>query len=280
MADYVDFTSLLNSYNFTGAVNTFTVPNILLNLDAQQNYIVTYSYFRNYSDITSSGYYDANDVEPQYIVDGTEYRQDIENAIQSILNPVDQYSVLFSDVAKINFQEDAVSTGIITFSQMNGTFPVFGNSAVSAGAYIYTPSAQNPTERYGDIWINRDQDSTEGATFNSYNIWDNSGNIDQTTLAYKVLLEEISHSLGIDIYDTMGVARNSDLDSHKYTITSYNVHPDMEYDTTTFLGFPEDRNVINASGNPFPKGLQLFDIAAFQEIYGSRNYETPIISMS
>ncbi len=74
---YTDFTDLLNSYNLTGAVNTFVVPGISLEEDTQGNHIVTYTYFRSYADITSSSYYDPNDIEPQHIVDGDAYRTDI-----------------------------------------------------------------------------------------------------------------------------------------------------------------------------------------------------------
>ncbi|KRT56445.1 hypothetical protein [endosymbiont of Ridgeia piscesae] len=106
MAEYSDFTNLINAFNLTGKlINTSAVPGINLEMDYGENYIVTYTYFRSYFDITSANYYDGNDVEPTYIVDGGEYRQDIETAINSILNPAGNYSVLFSDVANIDFQE-------------------------------------------------------------------------------------------------------------------------------------------------------------------------------
>ncbi len=87
-----------------------------------------------------------------------------------------------------------------------------------------------------------------------------------------MLLEEISHSLGIDIIGPNNVARNSELDSHKYTVTSRTVHPDMVYEDdyiTPAQLITEGEDIFG----PHATGLQLFDIAALQKIYG-RDYTT------
>ncbi len=270
---YANFSNLLNAYTLSGEEGTDSVPGVSVLQDEQGRYLVSYTFFRSYFDMLDSEYYDANDPEPSHIIDGGDYNQDIEDAIESIINPVTAYSVSFSDVAKINFQSAAANQpGIITFSQMEGSFPPFGNGT-SAGSYVYDSQAQDASDRYGDIWINTDHDKASGNGITSYNVWENSGAITPGTEAYKVLLEEICHSLGIDIYELNSSVRDADLDSQKYTVTSYNLHPDMEYETTRVISFPNDILVVSSSGNPFPSGLQLFDIASIQALYG-RNYES------
>ncbi|MBV1952689.1 MAG: M10 family metallopeptidase C-terminal domain-containing protein, partial [Cycloclasticus sp.] len=71
--------------------------------------------------------------------------------------------------------------------------------------------------------------------------------------------EEITHTLGVDVLkDSQNI--NSYFDSEKYTVTSYKRAPGMEVQ-----GDPYDFFDVSAYT------LQLFDIAALQEIYG-RNY--------
>lgn len=279
MAGESDLQYLLNTHNLTGvAAGTVAVPGIILEQELER-YIVTYSHFTSSAEAVATNYYNATDVEALYTVSSQDYNTAIQSAINSILNPISLYSVLFTDVAKIQFQEAEFEqsineVGIITFGQVEGAFPPFGGQQnLSAGYYRYTPTADYPSERYGDIWINTDNDVTAGRTFLGYNTWERSGDIEPGTAGYKVLLEEIAHSLGIDIYDELGNVRSGNLDNHKYTITSYNIHPDLKYDTSTVLGFPSDIVVNSASGNPYATGLQLYDIAALQAIYG-REYNT------
>ncbi len=279
MPQLSDASSLLNLYSLAGnlngnAVGTITVPNIILSKDSEDDYVVDYTLFRSYTDISSASYYDPNDTEPQNIVDGDEYNQNIENAIQSILTPTNFYSTSFSDVAQLSFLESTSGTGILTFAQMDFASDIFPEIEASAGSYFYKPTLlQYPSERYGDIFINTEHDLITGLALGDYNFWEESGNIEIGTRAYKVLMEEISHSLGIDIVgmDSNGdeLSKNSAIDSHKYTVTSRIIHPDMAFDRTTFYAVSKDINVENASGNPFPTSLGIYDIAALQAIYGA-----------
>nr|WP_321440394.1 M10 family metallopeptidase C-terminal domain-containing protein [uncultured Hyphomonas sp.] len=268
---YSDLEYLVNYYNLTGSLaGTSTVPGIALSEEGG-NYIVTYTHFTGYADIIAASYYDGADDEVQHIVDSMDYNSDIETALETILNPTGNYSALFSDVANIDFQEETSGTGTITFAQVDGGFPYFSSQAISAGVYRYLPGTfDDPTDRYGDIWINTDHDATDGdGIFSEYNFWEKSGTIQPGTTAYKILMEEISHALGIDIYDEHGVARDSDLNSQKYTVTSYNSHPDMVYETTIIAGYNESYVIEEALGNPWPSSLGVFDIAALQAIYGA-----------
>ena len=62
--DYNDYVDLLNSYNLTGnAYGTSVIPSISLGLDLDNHYIVSYTFFRNYSDITATNYYDSDDTD-------------------------------------------------------------------------------------------------------------------------------------------------------------------------------------------------------------------------
>ena len=86
--------------------------------------------------------------------------------------------------------------------------------------------------------------------------------------SWTVVHQEIAHALGIDIIGTT-LENDPEYDSHKYTITSYNEqHPGMG---------PNAYSATDGTA-PYAKGLQLYDIAALQEIYGrqwnTRNGDT------
>ena len=275
MTEYLSFEDILNTYNLIGKPEgILVVPNLNIQQNSNNEYVVTYSFFRTSEDITNAEYYNFLGSPSENIVLQDDYREDIESTIQSILNPTDLYSVLFSDVLKFKFQENLINTGDITFGQLDGNnTALFSTKNVAAVSLQFNSFVTDSDKQHGDIFINLDHDVTEGTTIFGYNVWEESGSVESGTRGYKVLLEEISHSLGIDIIGTDDNAKNDDLDNHKFTITSRTVHPDMAYDTTIVLGLSPSQEVINDSGNPFPTGLQLFDIASLQEIYG-RNYTT------
>ena len=283
MSEFADFRYLLNDYNLTGEPagaltvhnqNVIKVPNLNVEKNGDNNHVITYSFFRTAEDIANAGYYNFTGSPSENIISTAEYRNDIETTIQSILNPTGAYSVLFSDVAKIDFLEEIASTGIVTFGQLDGNSPLFAEASKSAVSVQYSPSTANSEELHGDIWINMDQDTLGGQAFSAYNVWEKSGDIEPGTRAYNILLEEISHSLGGDIIGVDRIVNNSSLDSHKYTVTSYELHPDMVFEKTLpILGISGSFTPEKASGNPYPSGLQLYDIAALQAIYG-RNYDT------
>ncbi len=111
------------------------------------------------------------------------------------------------------------------------------------------------TEAHGDIWANVDHESS---SYSGINLWDVDGSATDPIVAgeytWTVIHQEIAHALGIDIVGS--TLESTAFNSHKYSVTSYNFHPDMYYD-------PNDGTGAHASG------LQLLDIAALQEIYGA-----------
>jgi len=196
--------------------------------------------------------------------------QSINDAFASIVSSdelSDPFGVLFSHVTNIDFSESSSGLGTIVFGQakkdvfLDDSLQV--DQAIGAVALAYNEAVMsNDTHRaHGDIWINTEQYSQNF----SLNLWENdaedtAGNsvtIDKGTWSYKALMEETMHSLGVDL---LPLSSGYPLDSHKFTVTSYEFHDDMF------------RNTIDGTG-PFPLGLQLYDIFALQRIYG-RNYST------
>ncbi|PUB88041.1 MAG: hypothetical protein DBP00_07365 [gamma proteobacterium symbiont of Ctena orbiculata] len=252
MTSYNDYQDLLLAYNFTGqAPNTGTVPNISLATDEDGKYIINYTVFTNIIDVNSAGYYSSYTPVTDNIADGT-YKQNAENAFYALMHGSSSaYGVLFQDVAKINFQEASTGTGEITFGQLKGQYfedRTDTTLQTTAFSVLYDINNANSSEVYGDIWINTEHDSNPLPLL-GYNVWDEDSQIVPGTKAYKVLMEEILHSLGIDIIES---APTSELNNLKYTVTAYTStpHPDM------------DESIL-------PTGLGLYDIAALQEIYGA-----------
>ena len=265
MAEFSDVVSMFNTFNLTGdPAGTLTVPGISLQQDNLERCIITYTQFYSAADVSAASYYDSDDAVSVNFVDLPRFRSDIVAATESILNPTGLYSVLFSDVINIDFQAPTIGTGIVTFGQLTGDFPHFlNNPDTSAGTFVFTPGIPNSAEQHGDIFLNLDHD-TNPLPLSGFNMWELANPVIEGTRPYAVLLEEISHALGIDIIDENEIARNAELNSHKYTVTARNLHPEMQYEGTIL----EPNQQLFG---PFPKGLQLFDIAALQEIYG-RNY--------
>lgn len=147
----------------------------------------------------------------------------------------DDYSVYFSDVAKVNFDKK------IFGSPDSDAAMVIGSKAYVAGDTLFKNADTYASTRshgfgpaiYGDIWFN-----TSKSTWN---------NVTSGTNDFVTAMHEIAHALGLD-----HAATNTSL---KYTIMGDGVigHPDM-------MG-------VN------PTGLQLNDILDIQSIYG-RNYTT------
>jgi len=254
MTTYDDYQNLLFSYNFTGdAINTLAVPNINLARDQDGNLIIDYTVFRNITDVNSASYYAPYTAVTNEIATQSNYKQNAETAFVSIMQGnFGDYGVMFSDVAQLKFEESTSGTGAITFGQLNGQyFDDSSNttSATTAFSVPYNSQDTNASDVYGDIWINTEHDSLPLIPLFGENIWDRDQQIVPGTEAFKILTEEVLHSLGVDIVEN---APNSELNSLKYTMTAYTntPHPDM------------DSSVL-------PTGLGIFDIAALQEIYGA-----------
>ena len=270
MIDYNDFRKMLFPYNYVGGIGgTSDISNdqTIYRVDGQ--YIITYSFFRSYSDITYSSYYAANSEEAQSFIDGEEYQQNIENTLKDVIftasvnNP--QY-VWFQEVANITFtgapvgvndldnsgsidEPNEYTTGHIAIGQLDISYPNF-ESDTTAGTLIYNPNAPlsyNSALKNGDIFFN-----------SNVNFWD--GEIEYKTQQFKVLLEEVLHSLGVDTKTIE--AEGTYLDNQKYSVAAY------ESDSA-----PGMWDYLFSGDRIAPHTLQIMDIVALQEIYG-RNYSS------
>lgn len=217
---------------------------------ATQTYKISYSFTTQDSDLT---YF--NDPIAA-ITDGfAPYLLHRENAdpaliatINGILNPTGAYSVLFTDVSKIDFVAPAAGTrGLIDISSADNdttdpnNLPPTGLAATYVDRTLPSATGYN-AEKHGDIFLSHEYQT--GASVG--------------TQKYINLVHEIGHALGLkhpqiqSSTDGPEGPYTTDYNSVKYTMMSYQPHPDM-------------------AANVFPTGLQLLDIAAIQSIYG-RNY--------
>ncbi|MGH1404168.1 MAG: Ig-like domain-containing protein, partial [Alphaproteobacteria bacterium] len=270
MINYSDFKKLLFPGNYIGAQDgldeTYGIPNDQTVHQEDGKYIITYSFFRSYSDITFSSYYAANSAEAQNFIDGDEYKQSIEDIFQnrifaaSVDNP--QY-VWFQEVANIKFskteigtndlngngaidQPDEYTTGHIAIGQLSESYSHFNDGAVTAAVLPYDTDLfpDNTGLKHGDIFFNTEHDLWNGA-------------IDYKDQSFKVVLEETLHSLGVDsrTEDAVGTIYNN----QKYSVAAY-----QDSHAPGMFNFFSGTIVA-------PHTLQIMDIAALQEIYG-RNY--------
>lgn len=251
-----DYEKLLLSHNFVGEPlnDTDSIPGITLPTDINNNHVVSYTLFQNSSDVMSAGYYSSYTNLTSNIATTT-YKSDVETVFSNIFeNDFGIYSVLFEDVAKISFSEETSGTGLITVGQTTNDVYEFSGSSASTSAFSvqYDSGNTNASDVYGDIWINTEHDSNPSNPFAGYNVWDLNTNVSEGTHAFKIALEEISHSLGLDVRESN---TGTIYDNQKYTITSYNLMNGMD--------------VSNDEDDTLPTGLQLLDIAALQAIYGA-----------
>lgn len=251
MPTYSDFDDILEDYNWNGAGTTILIPGTSAKVpDVSGFYTFYYAYLDSQSDITATGYYDtpSNDVDLDPLTTDPEYTHFTsltslqKSAFDAVMHtslsyPSYNYAVFFSDVSNINFEASAPGSAEITISQTNGGNPIFpsNDEAAYAKGYIVDRASL-----YGDIWLN--EDFTQG--------W---SNLDGGHMPFFTVMHELGHALGL-------AHPGGPLDNQKYSMMSYLVAPGL-YDTLHL-------NVTRAYG------LQLFDIVAMQELYGSRNYET------
>ena len=158
MANFTDISYLLSGFNLTGnPAGTLTVPGISLLQDEQGQFIITYTQFLSAEEVAATNYYNTADDVVINFVNPNDFHTDIVSATESILNPNGAYSVLFSDVAMVQFSQAENDTGIITFGQLTGNFPPFtAEPKVSAGTFRYSSEVPILAEAHGDIWINMD----------------------------------------------------------------------------------------------------------------------------
>ena len=131
------------------------------------------------------------------------------------------YSILdnSSDVANITFTntnqnsngtfDSGEDVGLVTFGQLKNSYdnPNFSPTN-TAFTTPYNGSSNTSSGKHGDVWFNVDH-NIWGAQYSDISIGDAS---------YTVLLEEITHTLGVDVLkDSQNI--NSYFDSEKYTVT-------------------------------------------------------------
>lgn len=291
MTNYLDYENLLFEYNFVGGAGKGHVAPASTSSDARANvstevgdvYQFYYLPLTSLSQMEALAYYDTpvSDIDTNQSTEDREYtylptvssQKDPslslvqQDTLDLVVNSADTYSVTFSDVAEIAFSVGDTSTADIVI----GATTSGGGIGPTTAAYELDYSVPRPNHPYphllhGDIWINNDYTA----------VWDSS---DKGALAHFTFLQEISHALGIDLYrpenrvdpskefqPDPGEANYNplktqyqQLDSHKYSITTYN-----------FMGGMEPPGADNEVA---PFGLQLIDIAAIQAIYG-RDYTT------
>lgn len=152
-------------------------------------------------------------------------------------------NIVFSQVDNLT---NADNVGALTFGQSDGTYEV---GQPSAPAYTWGSFQNSEGQRQGDVWIRSNDPKHVNPVPGS--------------LGFVNIMHEISHALGLEHPFDDGNSSAPHLstaeDNLQYTVMSYNNHPGMHYD---FL-----------SNRDYHYSLQLYDIAALQEIYG-RNYTT------
>lgn len=236
------------------------------------NYNITYSFLTSKADVNTIGYYPRNNDGKfeEAVSFTTNYSTKIQSYFKYVFenNNPNGNSMLFQDVANITFTPDNNITdgsGLITIGQLTSAYEdEKGDKVFSANQPAVTKSYKEgyDIQVHGDIWVNT---SCHNGLF-----WEL---LENSSAQFKIVLEEISHSLGVDIYNPENYeeklkpfqpdpdkpdynpleAKFEQYNSQKYTVTSY---------------VP-----VQGMNNIYPHTLQLLDIQALQEIYG-RNYST------
>lgn len=306
---------VVSSYNLgltDASLGTQIVPDVPdYGTDSEGKKYLTYTFFRSASDVDDvTHYWNDSFVELDFV---PSYDQDIEEAAFSILNDGGYWSASFENIAKINFVEpstvDPLYAGVVgtlAFGQLVGTSEYWDNEHQGAGTETGYNTQEPPygtgeaaDEVYGDIFVNMGHESYEPGNKNGWTDFRNAnGEIEPGTWAYKVLYEEISHALGIDVFEAYeSVDESTVLEdllrvpvseaTQKYSITSYATYGqvlEIQYDSTEdryFVGTAEDSDPsslilwgedMDGDGNQDrlqAYGLQLYDIAALQALYGA-----------
>jgi len=247
--------NLLRSYNFTNlpvdaAAPVIGVYNLSYKLPAD-------------SAVLQDVYYESG--SPDYSSVSTEVTSFREasfqaSAIARILagSPSDAFSVYFEDVAKLNIAATTGDEVDIVIAQNDGTSALYVDNYTGGATWLYNGNPLDASEgRHGDIFFN--EDYTKG--------W---GTTSQGSEQFYIILHELGHAIGG--FKEGGQAfsgGDADKDTSQYTVMSYRAQgwePDGGLDNQ----IPTNNALYASAGVPlFAYGLQLYDIAALQSIYGA-----------
>ncbi|MCH6256468.1 type I secretion C-terminal target domain-containing protein [Puniceicoccaceae bacterium K14] len=181
-----------------------------------------------------------------------------QTAVDYVLgNNSNSYSVLFTDVVdNIQFQTGTASTAQINIGQVEWDSDGDGpndSEDENVGGYVknsYNPSESGPadpnydysltysSDSHGDLWLNSNY--ALGWATNSLG-----------SLQFYTILHELGHTMGLK-------HPSGSLHAPKFTVMADEFMPGM----------------LDGSDYLASYGLQLYDIASLQDIYGSRNYDT------
>ncbi|MCD4669352.1 MAG: hypothetical protein K8S14_02780 [Actinomycetia bacterium] len=159
MTDYTYYSDIKRSKNFTDLNDSdpnddLTYPKTT---DTNGYYTVTYEMPVNATVLTGTGYYTAADQEYIYF---RPLEQTQQAAVEKILHDDTSYdysySVFYSDVAKVNFDNSAIYNADIVLFQNDVQSQVFQNSSdpLSTSGFSYDSSYGD--KKYGDVILNED----------------------------------------------------------------------------------------------------------------------------
>ena len=203
-----------------------------------------------------------------------------------ILNNTDYWAASFNNVIKVNFTQpqnlpdpaDHDDIGTIVFGQLQGSHSAWNEGTAALTQIAYDSNDPLSDEAYGDIFFNVDHEASAGGLEPGNNIWTDFGDMEEGTFAYKTIYEEISHALGIDFFSS----EHPEELNQKYTVTAYAPYgyvsdannsylPILDNDPLSVILYGEDNDGDGEQDVLSAYGLQLYDIAALQELYG-RDY--------
>mgnify|MGYP001308932388 CR=1 FL=1 len=244
MPVYSNYSLLKRPYNYTNLPDNDSSDNLVYpkTKDSNDFYTINYETPATAAILLSTGYYSTTDEEYDHFSSVTSEQQEIIDTILHNNTSYDYtYSVFFSDVANVNFNDSAIDEADIVIYQNDLSSDVFTGAPSNVGGRTWGYEETGIDEkRDGDIILNADLSTDDNTEF-----WN--------------ILHELGHAMGLkgDAY-LNGTAINN----KKYTIMSY-----VNADGMTEIDLGVFQSVYN------PNGLQLMDIAAIQDIYG-KNYTT------